>query len=78
MALFVTITESKQPITQWNIGVAARLRDVVGDSGFTVSVQADGDELAMIQCNLDGIRKAPKQRVVTWHGDDARFIVENL
>ena len=76
MALFVETTESTRPIG-WHVG-GSKLKDVVGDPAFTVSVQADGDELVLIMATIIGIRLAPTARVMTWHGEDARFIVENL
>jgi len=42
-----------------------------------VSVSADGDELEKIRREITGIPMSTK-RVVTWFGDDARFIVANL
>ena len=39
-------------------------------------VQADGDELAFIQSNYQGIRMT-NGRVVIFVGDDAKFISEN-
>jgi len=40
-------------------------------------VCADGDELEKIRAEITGIPMSTK-RVVTWFGDDARFIVANL
>lgn len=76
MALFVETTESERLI-EWHVG-DNKLGDIVGDSAFTVMVQADGDELAVINDEIQGVRKAYKKRVVRWFGEDARFIVENL
>jgi hypothetical protein len=38
---------------------------------------ADGDELEKIRREITGIPMS-KKRVITWYGDDARFIVANL
>lgn len=76
MALYIETTESKKTI-KWHTG-GKSLKDAVGDSAFVVSVQADGDELDMIIRKVDGIRKVYGQRVVSWFGSDARFLVENL
>lgn len=43
-----------------------------------VEVVADGDELNKVYFEIQGIPVAPKFPVVTWFGDDARFIVANL
>jgi len=40
-------------------------------------IVADGDELEKIRTEITGIPMSTK-RVVTWYGDDARFIVANL
>ena len=40
-------------------------------------ISADGDELEKIRAEITGIPMSTK-RVVTWYGDDARFIVANL
>jgi len=40
-------------------------------------ITADGDELEKIRAEITGIPMS-KSRVVTWFGDDAKFIVANL
>ena len=40
-------------------------------------IQADGDELTMICHQFQGIRMC-NARVVTWTGEDARFIARHL
>ena len=42
------------------------------------SVQADGDELEYIMKNFAGIPTCVNNRVVSWYGDHAKFIVGNL
>ena len=42
------------------------------------SVQADGDELEHIKDKFKNIPLSIVERVVTWFGDNAKFIVANL
>ena len=76
MALFVE-TKYGKTLIEWHVG-GEKLGDIVGEPEFVVSVQADGDELAVINDEIQGVRKAYKKRVVRWSGEDARFIAENL
>ena len=75
MALYVMI-EGNHTI-EWHVGEGA-LRGKVPINCEILAVAADGDELDKVQIEIDGIRKAMKKRVVTWLGEDARFIVNNL
>lgn len=50
---------------------------VFREGTFAVSVQADGPELAFISEHFSGIRMS-RAPVVTWRGEDACFIADNL
>lgn len=75
MTLYVENTENDK-ITAWHVG-GEKLGDIVRGQ-FVVSVQADGDELDLINDTIEGIPKNRKQRCVRWSGENACFIVENL
>lgn len=80
MALFAVTTDNREH--EWHVGMGeggSVLRALIEENGCDVLlVQADGDELALINDKFTGIRKAPGKRVVRWFGEDAKFIVENL
>lgn len=75
MALYILVEGNH--VLEWHVGEGSLKGKVPGVTSV-ISVSADGDELHKIQIEIDGIRKAMKNRVVIWRGEDARFIVENL
>jgi hypothetical protein len=59
---------------QWHVGKTKPKRQTVSNVQM---VQADGDELNYIHMYFSNIPFTGKP-VVRWHGDLAKFIVENL
>lgn len=49
-----------------------------GTASGVAAVVADGDELEYIIKNFAGIPTCVHNRVVSWYGDHAKFIVGNL
>lgn len=81
MTLFAVTTDGQEH--QWHKNCyqeeGSVLRALIEENGCDILlVQADGDELDLINDKFTGIRKAPGKRVVRWFGEDAKFIVENL
>ena len=61
----------------WHVGTFAPPTHDGVDVHEVVSVSADGHELEKIRAEITGIPMS-KKRLVTWYGDDAKFIVANL
>lgn len=82
MALYVVNEKGKE--FQWHVGErdntmsTAGLRELLADFGEVIVLQADGDELQLINDKIVGVRKAPHKRVVRWTGEDAMFIIDNI
>lgn len=77
MAMFIEVDHhgysDDRPITrQWHVGEKLQIHPLL-----VISVQADGDELEAIYATCGNIPTS-NNRVVTWHGDFAKFIVSNV
>lgn len=72
MAMFITFQRGSD--VQLRVGEPMPER-VTNDIQNVVSVQVDNTELERVQKLFDGLRKVAFRRVVTYVGDDARFIV---
>jgi hypothetical protein len=78
MSLFVDSTyKGSEYSKEYHVG-----ESIQEDPRYVTAVQADGDELWLIMDTLDGLPSINKNkgrtRVVSWHGDFAKFIVANL
>jgi len=64
----------------WHVNESSPSESCYGDirDGNVNSVWADGHELDYICANFQNVPFRHDQRVVTWRGEMARFIVENL
>jgi len=66
----------------WYVGQDPNLIKVVSSAGdfstAPVFCEATGAELAYIQKNFTGIKGRKNSGVVSYRGDDATFIIENL
>ena len=74
MAMFITFQRGSD--LQLHVGEQIPDR-VTSDLQNVLSVQVDNTELERVQKLFDGLRKVAFRRVVTYVGDDARFIVAN-
>ena len=61
---------------EWHVGRGNK--EIKKYSVEVSSIQADGDELEHIEDKFNNIPTVKSERVVTWFGDDAKFIVANL
>ena len=83
MALFILFCESgmgkgKMEQREWHVGEVAPFHPGNLRTWDYVEVQADGDELYHItRCSVF-IPHVVAANVMTWFGDDARFILANL
>lgn len=74
MAMFITFQRG----SDMKLHVGEQIPDrVTSDLQNVLSVQVDNTELERVQKLFDGLRKVAFRRVVTYVGDDARFIVAN-
>ena len=75
--LYLFTKDSPRKAIEWHVG-SCTLSDIIpGGATEVIEISADGDELRLINQTIDGIPKA-MQRMVTWRGDWAVFIAENL
>lgn len=76
MALYITFQDNRS--IEWHVGESNPLQ--AGGVRFhqVAEVQADGHELDWINENMSLPRQAWGIRVVSWYGDDAKFIAGNL
>lgn len=82
MAMFVQYEDENEngPIYrefQWHYGDTRNLNNIAWNYYGWVAIQADGDELGLIYNNLK-FPVIPFKSVVSWFGDDARYILANL
>jgi len=75
MALYICLKDSKSSY-EWHMGNSSpisheQVRDVV-------EIQADGDELELIEDEMGDTVLMHGGRVVRWFGDDARFIMGRI
>ena len=74
MAMFITFQRG----SDMKLHVGEQIPDqVTNDLQNVLSVQVSNTELERVQKLFDGLRKVAFRRVVTYVGDDARFIVAN-
>lgn len=71
------ILEDRTKIS-WQINQSSPSRQVSSRIHRVIEVQADRSELEMIYLQLKNLPEAPDRRMVSWFGDDAKFIVANL
>ncbi len=67
--------KTKDGWLNWHVGQGSPMSSF--RNGDVDYICADGDELEKIKAEITGIPMSTK-RVVTWYGDDARFIIANL
>lgn len=62
----------------WHVGSPEFADGKFNSSEYFVEVQADGHELEYILQNFTGLLIRKDRRVITWSGDAAEFIFNNL
>jgi hypothetical protein len=78
MSLFITTKQNGfSGSTEYHLG-AGQLQTHILDMDKVTAVQADGDELEMIQKQLAYFPISLRARVQIWRGDLAKFIVDNV
>ena len=76
MVAYIEYTEG--PARKWYVGQEAGPLQDSYNINRTVAIQADGDELENIMRRFANIPRVTPNRVVTWYGDTAKFIVKHL
>lgn len=77
MALYITFKNHYGPREViWHVGGVKPFKQ---DGLETIAtIQADGDELEFLETNFYGIPFVSKKNIVTWRGEMAEFIFDNL